>query len=199
MEKLLDDLLNKIIMRSWNLVIILFVACLLHSCDNCNNTELTSETKEWMEFYQNNEYSIFSNGNKIDTLFISDFVNDEAERCSNKGDCFCENIAYWLLSNKLFSNVEARDYNIFSIVLRGSPKLTSNLTSVNFNTEERRQETISYYNLDLIQFDYKNQSYESLKITCDQCNEVYIKRMVISKDLGILEYEDEFGNVWVKQ
>jgi len=181
----------------YNIIIIVFTCFICNSCNECDDTELAVETKVWLEYYQKNEYSFFKNNNITDTTFIFDNLEDllvQVDNCSSKGECMCEIRSYSLVSENLKYSIYAYDNQIIRITIGNSIN-----NSVLYYTKKRVFENFGNYNGILVNFEYKNSLYEAIELQCTDCNQIVIQRIVISKELGVLEYEDSDNNVWVKQ
>ena len=172
---------------------------IINACTECkeSDTKLTNETKEWFDYYQKNEYSVFANNDSIDTLLIINKypsydleVDFPVDNCSSNGDCFCEIRSYNIKSDKILFNIYGRDNNIIRITIGES--------KINIYIDKKIIESNSCYGGELIKFEYQGLLYETIELKCTD-NQTNIKGIIISKELGVLEYEDQLGNVWVKR
>jgi len=167
-----------------------------YACTECEETQLTGETQEWLEYYKNNDFAVFSSNGNYDTLYIQNRYEEDGDYSTNCGDCLCETIVFDFDLNKYsFTLAASHRQKLFFVLIRKNGFSIGPSYYVNDNTFD----SDGYYNPFFEEYSYKGSSYDAIVIDCIKCNEVPIKKLVFTKELGILEYIDKEGNVWVKQ
>ncbi len=186
--------------------IFLFEGCCVFNSRDCGcepppEEFLIEEPKEWLRSFENGAFQIFQdNDGNLDSLEI-EIV--QTVRCIGGDEC---------CSDSEIQRVNLKSINRFGVRLSIEGLEKNHIATNDLERQENfikitmNAETEEFYFFGdnstariMDDFDWNGESITVLRASCTgglSCSDYKMKKFFISKDLGLLEFEDRSGNIW---
>lgn len=188
-----------------NMTIILLSGCCTFTSQDCGcnppDPELLKEARDWIIPFDNKEYLIFENGNgNTDSLKIERVVDTEfigGDECGTDSE-----VERAILQSSQNSNLKftiegtMKNYVAFNYLDDREQFIYAELNSGNNEVDIFNENTTGIIDNDFI---WNGETISVLKISCENssnCSNYEMSKFTISKDLGLLEYNDKSGINW---
>ncbi|MCX2745314.1 hypothetical protein OO013_15660 [Mangrovivirga sp. M17] len=174
-------------------------------CGDPPDPQLTPEAKSWLSIYQGKDYFVYENtSNQKDTLWVA--FETDVESCGGD-ECVngCEIERALLKTSEDSTLAFSIDARLNDLIAINESRFSGNDSTLIAASLYLQNDYVSsspdFTNVELVtDYLFQNEKVTILKVTCkndERCEGFRMQSMIVSKEIGLIEFTDTEGEKWI--